>query len=133
NDVLLKNPTRKVEVPNCKAPKETRTLTVDEVTRLWNALEGQEYLIFRIMILCGPRPNECFAVKRDDYTGDVLRIDESVSRVSSGGRFGPTKNHKTRYAPVPASLKAELDVWLASRPPEPEALLFTAPRSGPIR
>jgi len=132
NDVLVKNPTRKVEVPKCKAAEETRPLTVDEVMRLWSALNGQEHLVFRVMILCGTRPNECFALKREDYTGDVLRIDESVSRLTAGARFGATKNRKTRYAPVPASLKVELDAWLATRPSEPGTILFTAPKGGPI-
>lgn len=131
NDLLVKNPTRKVEVPDCKPAEETRSLTVEEVNRLWGSLEGQDYLLFRVMVLCGPRPNECFALKREDYLGKVLRFDESIGR---GGetRFNPTKNRKTRYAPVPVSLKAELDTWLEGRPGAPDALIFSAPHGGPI-
>ena len=128
NDVLPKNPCRKVARPRCKPAEETRPLTVDEVHRLWGCLEGQDYLIFRTMILCGLRPNECFALKRDDLTGAFIRIDQSVDRDG----FGPPKNGRTRYAPVPESLQAELGAWLKTRPPQPDALLFAAPRGGVI-
>jgi len=130
NDVLPKNPCRKVELPRCKRPGETRPLSVDEVHKLWESLTGQDRLVFRVMILCGLRPNECFALKRDDYTGTALRIDESVSRGETA--FGPPKNGRTRWTPIPASLQAELDAWLNQRPPEPGALLFAAPRGGVI-
>jgi len=128
NDILPKNPARKVVAPRCKPAEETRPLTVDEVHRLWGSLEGQDHLIFRIMILCGLRPNECFALRRDDYTGTAIRIDQSVDRDG----FGPPKNGKTRRAPIPASLQAELDAWLKQRPEQPDALLFAAPRGGVI-
>src|ERR1035441_8627992 len=77
NDVLVKNPARKVELPKCKPPEETRSMTADEVWRLWNSTEGQDYLLFRVLVLCGARPNEAFALKRDDFMGAVLRIDQS--------------------------------------------------------
>jgi len=130
NDVLAKNPCRKVAIPNCKPAKETRPLTVDEIQRLWTKLDGQDYLIFRVLLLCGARPGEVFALKREDDLGGVLRIDESLCHEKA--RFGPTKNKKIRYAPIPGSLRTELDCWLASRPPEPNALVFPAPRGGPI-
>jgi integrase len=128
NDLIPKNPCRKVELPRCKAPTETRSLTVDQVRRLWDALEGQDYLIFRVLILSGPRPNEVFALKREDCLGTALRIDESVDR----GRMSSTKNKKTRYAPIPTSLQAEIANWLTGRPEAPDTLLFVAPRGGVI-
>jgi integrase len=128
NDVLVKNPARKVELPKCKPPEETRSMTADEVWRLWNSTEGQDYLLFRVLVLCGARPNEAFALKRDDFMGAVLRIDQSGMH----GAFESTKNKKTRYAPIPASLKAEIEEWLAGRPDSPDALMFTAPRGGMI-
>jgi hypothetical protein len=54
----------------------------------------QDYLIFRVMILCGARPNDR----------------------GGASRFGPTKNRKSRYAPVPGSLRAELGC-VAGNPP----------------
>ncbi|MGD0669410.1 MAG: site-specific integrase [Bryobacteraceae bacterium] len=128
NDILLKNPCRKVRLPKCKPAKETRPLTVDEVHRLWGSLDGQDYLVFRVMVLCGLRPNEAFALKREDYTGAAVRVDESVARDG----FGPPKNGRTRWTPIPASLKGELDAWLKQRPPDPGALVFTAPRGGVV-
>jgi integrase len=124
NDVILKNPTRKVELPRCKPQKETRALSTDEAAKLFESLDGQDYLIFRVLLLCGPRPNEAFALKRDDFMGNVLRIDESLRRCE----FGQTKNKKTRYAPVPHSLRAEIESWLKDRPASPDTLIFCAPR-----
>jgi|ERR1019366_810742 integrase len=57
-----------------------------------------------------------------------LRIDESADR----GKFASTKNRKTRYAPIPASLRAELDEWLSARADAPDTLFFTAPHGGMI-
>jgi len=128
NDVLVKNPTRKCKLPACKAPTETRSLTAEEVSRLWRSLDGQDYLIFRVMVLCGTRPNECFALKRDDLVGSILRIDESNDR----GKFGTTKNKKTRCAPIPATLRAELQGWLSVKPESTDTVIFTAPHGGLI-
>jgi len=128
NDVLVKNPTRKVKLPACKPPQEMRSLTESEVYRLWQSLDGQDYLIFRVMILCGSRPNECFALKRDDLLGSILRIDESNAR----GEFARTKNKKTRHAPIPATLRVELNEWLTGRPGATDALIFAAPHGGMI-
>jgi integrase len=128
NDVLVKNPARKVTLPACKPAEETRSLTEEEVHRLWDTSEGQDYLVFRVLVLCGARPNEAFALKRNDDMGAVLRIDESGAR----GQFASTKNKKTRYAPIPASLRAELNEWLSARSDSPDTLFFTAPHGGMI-
>lgn len=132
NDVIAKNPTRRIDMPDCKPAEETRSLTVDEVNRLWHAVEGQDHLIFRVMILTGARPNELFALKRDDYLGNVLRFDESIVRGGKGLGFGPTKNRKIRFAPVPGSLRAEVDAWLVTRPEERETTIFASPTGGRI-
>jgi integrase len=128
NDVLVKNPARKVTLPVCKPAEETRSLTAEEVYRLWQSVEGQDYLVFRMLILCGARPNEAFALKRNDDMGAVLLIDESNDR----GKFASTKNKKTRYAPIPASLRIELNEWLSARSDSPDTLFFTGPRGGMI-
>ena len=71
-------------------------------------------------------------LNRSDLAGGELRIDESALN----GVAAATKNQKTRFAPVPASLRAELeefmrqegiDLWIcpAAIGPAPEGLTNT--------
>jgi integrase len=61
------------------------------------------------------------ALKRSDLAGGELRIDESALN----GVAAATKNQKTRFAPVPASLRAELEDWIARLPEQgPDAVIF---------
>jgi hypothetical protein len=50
------------------------------------------------------------ALDRPDLISEGLRIDESALN----GQASYTKNKKTRSAPIPASLRAELEEWLAT-------------------
>jgi integrase len=62
------------------------------------------------MTLTGARIREALALDRSDLVLDELRIDESALN----GQASYTKNKKTRTAPIPASLRAELEEWLAT-------------------
>ena len=55
NDFVPKNPCRKIEVPRCKPAGDTRSLTEEEVRKLWDATTGRDYLAWRVMILTGAR------------------------------------------------------------------------------
>ena len=47
--------------------------------------------------------------------------------------LGPTKTHADRTVRLPRFLREELAAYLADRPRDPNAFLFTAPRGGPLR
>ena len=94
----------------CKKKTPPRSLTEDEVRRLWDATSGYEYLLWRVLILTGARIGEALALERSDFTPAGLLIDESAIN----GKPGPTKKKKERMAPLPASLRAELEEWLGS-------------------
>jgi integrase len=116
NDLIPKNPAKKVRIPQCREPIEVRSLTLEEVRLLWDSTSGRDYLMWRLLLLTGLRKGELLALTRTDVQGDVLCIDETVE---PGGVREGTKGtkkgerRKIRYAPLPASLKAELDQWLA--------------------
>jgi integrase len=110
NDFVPKNPCQNIELPPCKPPAGTRSLTEDEVRRLWDAASGKDYLMWRVMILTGARIGEALALDRSDLVSEGLRIGESALN----GQASYTKNKKTRIAPIPASLRAELEEWLAA-------------------
>jgi integrase len=110
NDYIRKNPARKAEVPRCQPAKETRSLTADEARRLLASTTGRDYLFWRVLVLTGARIGEVLALKREDLIGDALRIDESAVH----GTLKCTKNGKSRLAPIPPSLRAELEEWLTT-------------------
>jgi integrase len=60
-------------------------------------------------------------------------VVESASEV--GGRLitGPTKSHAERNVRLPRFLREELASYLADRPGDPEAFVFTAPMGSPLR
>jgi len=124
NGYVDKNPARKVDTPECKAEETTRALTEAEVQRLFASITGRERLMFRILVLCGPRIGELLALRRDDFLGSVLRVDESaLSRQRSN-----TKNRKKRPLPLSPRLQTEIRHWLDAYviDPAPDALMFPA-------
>ncbi len=47
--------------------------------------------------------------------------------------YGPTKTYERRSVPIPRAMCDELGAYLATRPADPEAFVFTAPDGGPLR
>ena len=65
-----------------------------------------------MLILTGARIGEVLALTRGDLLPAGLLIDESALE----GRPSTTKNKKKRIAPIPASLREELEEWLKTHP-----------------
>jgi integrase len=126
NDFIPKNPARKVEMPRCKPAEETRALSEDEVRRLWDKTTGRDYVVWRLLLLTGARIGEILALDRGDLLPEGLRIDESARN----GHAETTKNKKTRMAPLPESLRGELEEWLATHQYH---LMFTSPGGKMLR
>jgi integrase len=63
--------------------------------------------MWRILLLTGVRIGELLALRKSDLGPIGLRVDES----SDDGRPSRIKNKKTRYAPIPDSLRSELEEW----------------------
>jgi integrase len=121
NDFIAKNPARKISIPPCRASPETVALTEQQVRVLWDSTEGQDYLIWRILLMTGARIGEVLALTRADVLAEGLLIDETAVN----GSPGPTKNRKARVAPLCDSLRAELAEYL---PGLTGSLLFTTTR-----
>lgn len=116
NDLIAKNPARKIRIPQCREQVQVRSLTLEEVRLLFESTVGRDYLMWRLLLLTGLRKGELLALARSDIQGDRLCIDETVE--GSGTREGTKgtkkgQRRKVRYAPLVASLKAEIDGWLA--------------------
>jgi integrase len=107
NGYVTKNPARKVSIPRCKAPQETRAMVEAEVRRLFEKTEGRDRLMWRTLLLTGIRVGELLALRKPDMASGTLCIDES----SFEGKSSTTKNRKTRFVPIPQSLWSELESW----------------------
>jgi integrase len=101
------NPARKATLPNCKEGKETQALTVEQVVRLFERTSGRDYMMWRVMVMCGLRIGECLALRKTDVLPEGLVVDESALK----GKPAPTKNRKRRLVPIGATLRSELADW----------------------
>ena len=80
-------------------------MTEAEVQRLWDKIDGRDYVMWRVLLLTGARINELLALERAAVLPEGLRIDESaLFRQAS-----TTKNKKARVAPILVSLREELE------------------------
>jgi integrase len=116
-DLVARNPAKKLEIPRCRKPSE-RFYSLDEVRRLLAGSQGREHLILHLMILCGLRPGEVFALRTQDIEPGRLLIDESVVDAEKGAkRMGETKTDDSHaYVALSADLENRLRAWAAVRP-----------------
>jgi integrase len=102
---VAKNPARRIVLRRCKGIQEIEPLTVAQVRALVENTEGRDRLIWRILLLTGVRIRELLVLRTSDLGPIGLCVDESSDR----GHPSTTKNKKTRYAPIPDSLRGELE------------------------
>src|SRR5215469_5814477 len=127
-DLIPKNPARKLALPNIHKKPCERFLSVHEVQALLTAASPREHLVVRILAVCGLRPGEALALRIDDFEGNQLRIDEALKERQLGeARFGDTKTDESdSYVPIPADLSREIAEWIAvhQQRDDPRAFLF---------
>ena len=137
NEGLIgRNPARGAELPAQAAQAEHRYLTAQQVDDLASSVPT---LADRSLILTlaygGLRWGEAVALRRGRV--DVLRrrlsIAEAATEVSGRLVFGEPKTHRRRYVHLPRFVADELAQHLHSRPADPEALVWVAPKGGPLR
>jgi len=72
-------------------------------------------------------------VGRLDLLRGSVEVVESLSDVGGRLQFGATMTYARRHVPLPPFLRDELGRYLNDRPTEADALVFTAPKGGPLR
>jgi integrase len=131
---LVRNPAAGVRAPRDR-PREMHFLSAVEVERLAEAIVPPYGVLVRFAAYTGLRAGEIAAlrVKRLDLLRGTVRVVEAASEV--GGRLilGPTKTHAERTVRLPRFLRKELAAYLADRPRDRDAFVFTAPRGGQLR
>jgi len=127
NKMVADNPAEDLRAKSKKRPVE-RYLSVDECRRLLSVLGGRDHLIVRLFIQMGLRPEELFALRRDDVQRDQLRVDEALVN----GESAEVKTAASAaFVYLPAEVQVELRSWLESHPGEPRDWLFQTAHGRP--
>ncbi len=128
-DFIGKNPARKLETPRVHQAVK-RYLSEQDVQKLVLGLKGRDHLMLRMLLLCGLRPGEIFALRWNDWQGDRLFIDESVWE---GEIDTPKTATSIAFVSVPDSLQGELEMWrVQCGSASPDDLIFPSERGTPI-
>ena len=91
-DLVEKNPARKLVMPNIQKKSCERFLTVEELRAILARASSREHLVLRILAVCGLRPAEVLVLRIEDFEGAQLRIDEALKERQTGEeRIGTTK------------------------------------------
>lgn len=117
--VIDRNPARdpgaKLKARSRKGQSE-RALMMDESAALLAQVSGVDRLIVRTFIQLGLRPEEMFALRRNDRAKDWLMIDEP-------GALKSTASKAAMH--LPADLEMEFDHWLETVPGKPTDQMFS--------
>ena len=119
--IIRRNPAVLLFTPReCSRPEHC-TITVDEIKRAFAVLELRERLIFKLAVLAGLRPGEIFGLRRSRLSENSADIQERVYR----GKLDTPKTQKSlRVVPLSASVRHDLQNWLALSASGPEGWLF---------
>ena len=146
-DAIRRNPADRLRVPRGRRD-EMVFLTAGEVLALahhvanpprparhpqkqWPAYS----LLVRLVAFTGLRAGEVASLRvgRVNPLHGRLQVAESVEEVHGQLVYGPPKTYAHRSVPIPTTLASELDDYLATRPGDPDAFVFTAADGGPMR
>ena len=132
--LLERNPSLGVKLPRA-VRSEMGCLTATEVERLTASVPASYRPLIHVLAYGGLRWGEATALRRHrcDLDAGRLIVAESLADVNGRAVFGDTKTHRVRKTRIPSFLIQELQAHLETVGPEPNALLFTAPRGGPLR
>jgi integrase len=130
--ILVSNPVDRVKAPTVR-PRRQAFLTADEVEALAAACEdrqrGAGALVY-LLAWSGLRWGEAVALRWSsiDTARRRVRVNASATEVSGRLEWGSPKTHEARSVIVPRFVVDRL-----GPKGEPDALVFTAPKGGPLR
>lgn len=121
------NPAQELRIPkNCKAGRDTRPLTEQEVNQFLGVLDLRERLMARLAIYEGLRPGEILALIWGALESDAIVISQRIYQ----GKFGTPKSGKPREAGVSDGTQAEIRKW-RKLAPSTAADAFVFPSENP--
>ena len=127
------NPCDGVRLPRVER-HETLFLDPQGVERLAAAVPASYRPLIHVLAYGGLRWGEGAAIRRKRLDLDAARITfaESLAEVNGRIGFGETKTNRIRNVALPAFLIEDLRVHLIGVDDMPDALVFTAPKGGPL-
>ena len=133
--LLLRNPADGIKTPSVRS-RPQRFLDAANVSRLATAAEGRlagAGLVVATLAYVGLRWSELVALRRSrvDLLRRRIEIAEAATELGGALSWGPPKTHEARTVTMPTVLIDKLAAHLGSV--EPDALVFTEPRGGPLR
>ncbi|MHB1504871.1 MAG: tyrosine-type recombinase/integrase [Acidimicrobiales bacterium] len=151
--VIAANPVAGIHLP--RPPRhDMRPLTVEQVEALADAIAHPDLkpggngakptgradrpdlaLAVRLAAYTGLRAGELWALRRKDLdlAARTIRVRESLSDAAGQLAFGPTKTGASRAVTWPAVLDDAISRHLATRPPDPDSLMFSSAAASPVR
>lgn len=88
--------------------RDRRFLRPEACKRLLDATTGRDNLIMRLLLFCGLRPGELFALRWDDWEPGALQIDE---RIWQGRLSSPKTRRSASYVALPEGLDKAITDW----------------------
>jgi integrase len=131
--LLDRDPSRGVKLPRL-VRSEMACLSPEEVERLASVVPPEYRPLIHVLAYAGLRWGEVAALRRFrcDLDANRLIVAESLALVNGRAVFGETKTRQVRKTRLPAFLVDELRTHLDTISPRADALVFTAPRGGPL-
>lgn len=122
--LITLNPCADVKLPREHKARADHYLTTEQVWALSEAVGERWAVLARTLAFTGLRWGELSALTVSDVDLERRRFTVSKAYSDMGGRIvlGSTKNHETRWVPIPAGLGREIRPLVKGR--EPGALLF---------
>lgn len=129
--LLVRNPCEKVKAPTVR-PRRQLFLTADQLADLAKGCGDYGPLVW-FLGWSGLRFGEAVALRvgRVDVSRRRIRVEEAATEVGGELVFGTPKTHEARTVIVPGYVIEQLGPLLAGK--QPDDLVFTAPRGGPLR
>jgi integrase len=120
--LMPNNPAAELRVPRtCKAGRDVRPLSVEEVHQYLGVLDLPARLMARLAIFEGHRPGEILALRWGSFDRDLLRVSERVY----WGQFDTPKNGKSRESALFSGTLADLRLWRRdARSTDADAFVF---------
>jgi integrase len=134
DELVARSPGSGARLPRAEQ-REAAFLAPATVEQIAASLPHPYGLMVRTMGQVGLRYGEAAGLRRKsiDVLGRRLHVTESMAEVSGRVIFGPTKTHAARRVPLTAGLARAFDSRLAEIPAARDALVFPAPKGGPLR
>ena len=120
--ILSRNPAKLLFTPReCPRP-QMKTMSIEEVRKLFTVLQVRERLIAKLAVLAGMRPGEIFGLRWQRLEAEYADIRQRVYR---GVIDSPKSTYSVRWAALSDGLLAAIEEWRnLSVDSRPEAWVF---------